>query len=236
MQTALTLLQNKAVAAHREDAHGAAAVFDASDPDDLDVARVRLLDEVGIAELVFGERLDICNWLATDALGQELDLVPLDVLHNENIQTLQEGQRGVVDRVTENGLLDEQHVTVGLLNLFAEVEQVLAAFFNDLVHLPVIVDDDSVVHLRVKLYGYTIQDIHKRNTYVWLRRAQLELNDTDLRLLHTCWSASSDNDILVEDDTVNKFSVFNRSSDLLDYPNIPEVDVRRCWGHKTRNC
>ena len=40
-------------------------------------------------------------------------------------------------------------------------------------------------------------------TYVWLGCAELELNNTNLRFLHTCRAACRIDDVLVEDDTIN---------------------------------
>ena len=43
--------------------------------------------------------------------------------------------------------MDEQDIAVGLLDLFTHVEQVLSPLFDHFVHLPIVVDDDGVVHL-----------------------------------------------------------------------------------------
>ena len=119
--------------------------------------------------------------------------------------------------------MDQQNVAVCLLDLFANVEQVLAALFNDLVHLSVVVDDNGVVHLHDAL-GSLI-DYHGIHTYVWLRRTELELDNANLRLLHTCRTARGYNDVLVKYHAIYEFGVFNRSSDLLDNANVAQVNV-----------
>ncbi len=148
MQTTFTLLKNKAVATHGEYANCASPVLHASDADDFRSSMSRLLDEVCVAELVLRERINVRDGLAPQTLGQELNFVALDVLDDENIEPLEEGERDVVDGVAEDGLLNEEDVAVRLLDLLAHVEKVLPALLDNLVHLPVVVDHDRVVHLR----------------------------------------------------------------------------------------
>ncbi len=52
-----------------------------------------------------------------------------------------------VDGISEDRLLNEEHIAARLFNLFAEVEKVLTLFFENLVHLAVVIDNDLVVHL-----------------------------------------------------------------------------------------
>lgn len=64
--------------------------------------------------------------------------------------------------------------------------------------------------------------------YVRFRGTQLELDEANLGLFHTCRSASGDDDILVQDNAaIDKLGVLNRSSHLFYYPDIAKVDVRR---------
>jgi hypothetical protein len=57
-------------------------------------------------------------------------------------------------------------------------------------------------------------------TYVWFRSTELELNDSNFSLLHPRWSTSSDNDVLIEHDSIDEFGIFDGPSDFLDHPNI----------------
>jgi NTP pyrophosphatase (non-canonical NTP hydrolase) len=56
-------------------------------------------------------------------------------------------QGEVVDGVTQYRLLDKENIASALLDLLAYVQEVLAFFLEDLVHLAVVVDDNLVVHL-----------------------------------------------------------------------------------------
>lgn len=121
VQGALGLLQDQAVGTRGKDADRAARILNTGDANNLDVVVAGLLYKVSVTELVFSERIDVSDRLASQAFGQELDLVTLNVLHNKNVQTLQEGQRSVINGVTEDGLLNQENVAVRLLDLFADI-------------------------------------------------------------------------------------------------------------------
>lgn len=204
MQTALALLQDEVVAAEREDADRRAARLDARDPYDLDARRARFLDEVRVPELVLGERVDVCDGLAPERLREELDLVALDVLDEQDVEPLEERERHVVDGVAEDGLLDQKDVAVRLLDLLADIQEVRAAFLDHLVHLPIIVDDDCVVHLLSEPSLSTNHSRHRERTaYVGFGGAELELNEPNFCLLHTNRTASGDNHVLIEHEPVD---------------------------------
>ena len=64
-------------------------------------------------------------------------------------------QAEVVDGVSEDGFLDEEDVAFCLLDLFDEVQEVFAFFFEDFIHLSVVVYDYLVFHLEVSEHlGY----------------------------------------------------------------------------------
>ena len=59
-------------------------------------------------------------------LGDELDVLPLDVLDDEDLHLREEVERELVDGVAQDRLLDQQHVAARLGDLLAHVENVLA--------------------------------------------------------------------------------------------------------------
>jgi hypothetical protein len=115
-------------------------------------------------------------------------------------------QTEVVHRVSENGLLNEEDVALGFLNLLNHVEQICSLLLEDLVHLPVVVDDNLVLH-------------------VWFRWAQLELNETYPCLLLQCGATSALDYWLVENQSVDHLAVFNGTTRLLDHPDVLQVYV-----------
>lgn len=147
VKTSLALFQDQTVATRSENADRPPSVLDTSDPDNLGARVARLVDQICIPKLVLCESLDVCNRLAPKTLAQELNLVTLDVLNHKDVQLLEEAESSLVDSISENRLLEQKDVAVGLLDLFEDVEQVLTTFLDDFVHLSVIVDNDGVVHL-----------------------------------------------------------------------------------------
>lgn len=59
--------------------------------------------------------------------------------------------------------------------------------------------------------------------YVWLGCTELELNNGDFSLLHTCRSTSSHNNVLVEDNTIYKLGIFYSPSHFLHYPDVAQI-------------
>lgn len=148
MNGSLAFVEDELAAAHREDTDRTPPILDARDLDDFRPVIVRLFHEVRISELVLGECLDVCDGFASEALCEKVDLIAFYVFDDKDVEALQEGKGCVIDCVAQNGFLDEQDVTAALFDFFAYVEQVCAPLLDDFVHLPVIVDDDRVVHLR----------------------------------------------------------------------------------------
>lgn len=83
-------------------------------------------------------------------LANELDFITLNFLDGQDLQLGQKVKGEVVHSITEDGFLDKDNVTSALLDLFADVEQVLTFFLEDFVHLAVVVDNDLVVDLKVR--------------------------------------------------------------------------------------
>lgn len=44
--------------------------------------------------------------------------------------------------------MDEEDITARLLDLLTKVKNILTFFFDNLVHLPIVVDDHGIVHLK----------------------------------------------------------------------------------------
>jgi len=69
-------------------------------------------------------------------------------------------------------------------------------------------------------------EIHAINTHIRFGSTQLELNETDLGLFHPCRTPGGDDNVLVEDDTLHEFSVFNGTANLFNDTDIPQIDIR----------
>lgn len=205
VETSLALLEHQRVGTRAEDADRLAHVLDARDLADTRAALLNLIDQVGTGELVLGERLNVSDGLGADGLGDKLNLVTLNVLDDKNLELGKEVKGELVDSVTENRLLNQEHVASRLLDLLAHVEQVLALLLENLVHLAVVVDHDLVVH-------------------VGLGAAELELADGNLGLLHARRPTAAGDHVLLEHETLDKLSVIDGTTDLLDDANVAEID------------
>ena len=97
--------------------------------------------------------------------------------------------------------MDEQDITFCFFDFFHHVEEVGAFFFENFVHLPVVVHDDLVLHVRF-----------------W--RAELKLDEAYSGFFHSRWSASAFDDGLVEDQAVDHFTVLYRAANFLDYSDV----------------
>jgi hypothetical protein len=64
-----------------------------------------------------------------------------------------------------------------------------------------------------------------QSAYVRLGRRELELDQTDLGLLHAGGSTSTFNDILSEDETIDELSVVDGTANLLDNTNILQINI-----------
>ena len=64
----------------------------------------------------------------------------------------------------------------------------------------------------------------------------MELNNADFCLFDTCGAARSNDNILVEYNTIDKLGVFDCAADLLHYSDITKINVGRGWCDKAHYC
>lgn len=72
-------------------------------------------------------------------------------------------------------------------------------------------------------------------THIRLGRAKLELNQTDLGLLHPRRSIGTGDNRLVQEHTFNECGILNCSADLLDHADISKIDIGRGRGQESRD-
>mmetsp|Transcript_39722 Transcript_39722/g.122315 ORF Transcript_39722/g.122315 Transcript_39722/m.122315 type:complete len:411 (-) Transcript_39722:501-1733(-) len=209
VQRALRLVEHEVVGRLAQDGDGLALVRHARHAHNLAVARRHLVDELRAAELFRVEGIDVCDGQAAARLADELDVVAFDVLDDEDLHLCEEVQRQVVDRVSQDRLLDEQHVAAALLHLLAHVEDVLALLLEDPVHLRVVRD------------GHVLLDVG-----LWRRKAKLD--QANLGAGDLGRPASRVRHLLGEDEPVDELGVVDGAAELLDGRDVAQVDV--CGG------
>ena len=121
MDGAFAFVEDELVAAHGEDADRAPPVLHTCDIDDFCSVVVHLFHEVRVSKFILGEGLDVRDGFASKALGEEVDFVALHILDDKDVEALEEGEGRIIDRVAQDGLLDEQDVTTTFLDLFTYV-------------------------------------------------------------------------------------------------------------------
>lgn len=72
-----------------------------------------------------------CDWPTSQALADKLNVLPLDVLDDHNLNFVQEVEREVGNGVPQNRLLHQQNVAAGLFNLLHDVQNVRPFFLQD---------------------------------------------------------------------------------------------------------
>ncbi len=107
----------------------------------------------------------------------------------------------VVDCVSQDGFLYEEDVAFCFFDLLDQVEKVGPFFFKDFVHLSVVVYDDLVLH-------------------VWFGGAELKLYQAYASLFHSSGPIGALDHLLVQDEAVYHFAIFDRAADFFDDTNI----------------
>jgi hypothetical protein len=69
-------------------------------------------------------------------------------------------------------------------------------------------------------------------TYVGLGGTELELDNSYFGLFYPGRAPSGYDDILVQNDTIDKLCIFNRPSDPFDNADVPQIKVSRSWRYK----
>ena len=61
----------------------------------------------------------------------------------------------------------------------------------------------------------------------------MELNETDLGLFHSRRTPGRDDNVLVENNPLDKFGIFDSAADLFNNTNVSQIDIGRSWGDQT---
>lgn len=121
MDTPLTLLQNQRVRPRTNNANRPPRVLNPRNLHDPSPTLLSLIHQLRIPQLILRKRLDVRNRLAPRTLRDKLDLVSLDVFDDEDLEFGEEVEGEFVYCVAEDGLLDEEDVAAGFLDLLAHV-------------------------------------------------------------------------------------------------------------------
>src|SRR5690606_21238121 len=93
MQRTICLIENQRVCPSHENGDSLTLCLYTRNPDNSFSRRLSLFHQVGTAEFVFSERINICNRLASRSLGDELNLVSLNIFDYENVKFREEMER-----------------------------------------------------------------------------------------------------------------------------------------------
>mmetsp|Transcript_2046 Transcript_2046/g.5159 ORF Transcript_2046/g.5159 Transcript_2046/m.5159 type:complete len:399 (+) Transcript_2046:254-1450(+) len=209
---ALSLVQQKHVGGPDKD--GAATTGDvaglqAREPNDAALtAHEVLAHKADWSKLLGREVVQACDGLEAEHFGDEFDVVALDVADDQDLRLGAEVQGEVRRRISEDGLLNEQHIATGLRNLLHNLGDDGTLLTQETVHGRV------VAHLNVALH-------------VRLRRGEAELDQADLGVLHAARASRGLRDPLREHKAVHELAVVRGATDLLHDLDIIEVDVGR---------
>ena len=208
VQGPLRLLQHQLVAPAEQHARRVSRVGHTRDFHHLALAHARRLDEGRRAELLRLHVVDVRDRQTPQRLADVLDLLPLDVLHHHDLRLGQVVQRQVGDRVPKDRLLDQQHVAPRRLDLLDDPQDIVPLLLQDPIHGRV------VVHHHVGLQ-------------VGLWRADLELNQRDLGVLHPGRAARRLARPLVQHQPLDHLRVVDRPALPAHHLDILQVDHPR---------
>jgi len=181
VEGALSFVQDEGVSATAHNADSLACALGTGNLNHSATAALTLLDEICGSELRLVKGVDIGDRFAAGGFADELYLVALDIFDAKDVEFGEEVEGEFVDCVAEDGFLDEEDVAFCLFDLLDHVEEVCSLFFENFVHLAVVVYYDGVFHLRKLASCWKIGE----KAYIWLGRAELELNESYPCLLHS---------------------------------------------------
>jgi len=202
------LVEKKLVAASEEDGHGLALVGAASHLDDFGgTTGADLLDEVSATELLGLKLVDVSNGGGSDSLGDEFNIIALNVLDDHNLLLGEEMESEVVDGLSQHALLEKNNIGTGSNDFLDYAKDVLALFLDDSIHGSIVADNNVGLHIR-------------------LGCADRELDKSDLGVLNPGGATSKVRSLLVnEAEAINKLRLIDGTAELLADVNVAQVDV-----------
>lgn len=99
MDRTFAFVEHELTAAHRENADCTPPVLHARDFNDFCPVGVGFIYEIRIPELVFRECLNVCDGFTSETLREKIYLIAFYVLDSKDVEALEEGEGGIVDRV-----------------------------------------------------------------------------------------------------------------------------------------
>ena len=189
-------------------------MLDISDLQDLAAVGLGLVvHEAGVAELVLLEAVNMRDRLAAEGLADEGHVLSLDVGDDHDLLLGEVMERELVDGVSEDRFLHQDHVGATLVDLDYH--------FGDVFFL---LSQDSV-DILVRPHGDRVFD-------VGLGGGEAELDDGDFRVSHLHGAAGlSPGAVGGEHETVfDDARIFDGPAFLFGDPDITEIDVRVDFG------
>ncbi|RNA25964.1 hypothetical protein BpHYR1_014113 [Brachionus plicatilis] len=205
MNRPVRLVQHQSIASPHQHRHRPARVRHSCKLNHSARPRAHLLHQIRIAQHLTTKMVQTGDRLARQTLAYKLNVVSLNVLDHHYFHFGQKVQRQLVHGISQNALLNEQHIAVGCFDFFHNVQNVLAFFFEYAVHLSVVVDDHIVFH-------------------VGLGRTDAKLNEANFCLFDLFWRIKSGR-FLVKDKAVDELGVVNGAAELLDQLDVAQVHV-----------
>ena len=111
MEASVSFVEDELVRASHQDGDGLALVGALGDFNDFSTATgADLLYKAGAAELLWLELVDVGDGHGTDSLGDEVHIITLDILDHHDSLLGEEMESQVTDSLSEDALLEKQHV------------------------------------------------------------------------------------------------------------------------------